>query len=143
MVYLFHKTSGFLELDVLKIIYANIIHDKPSSKAKEVPLYSKKKTDCSKDETVFNVHDLHLCPTYQVMIFRENMFPSIITETKCSCENCQHHQDTKDDVKHICKPIKILSPALIRGICTAKGFYEWKPILEYISVSCLCSRSAI
>ena len=40
MVYLFHKTSGFLELDVLKLIYTNRIHDQPSTKAKEVPIYS-------------------------------------------------------------------------------------------------------
>ena len=141
MVYLFHKTSGFLELDVLKLIYANIIHDQPSTKAKEVPIYSRIKNDCSKEESVFNVLDLQLCPTYTVMILREDMFPSIITETKCSCEKCQHHHEIKDDIKHSCQPIKILSPALIRGNCTIKGFYEWKPILEYISVGCLCSRS--
>ena len=138
MVFLFRKTIGILDLESAKKIYANIIYNNPPSH--EIPLYFKKKTDCSVDESTLRFDDLHLCHTYQVARLRENMYPKIITETKCSCEKCLQNFDIKDDVKHTCQPTKILSPALIRGHCV-KGVYEWYPILEYISVACLCSRT--
>ena len=138
MIFLFHKTSGFLDHDALKIIYGSIIHNKRLPKANEVPIHTRKKSDCAHDESIIRLHDLHLCPTHQVLMLRENMFPRIIAETKCSCEKCVQQFEIKDVVKHTCQPKKILSPALIRGKCV-KGIYEWNPILEYITVACLCN----
>jgi hypothetical protein len=69
----------------------------------------------------------------------------MMSQVKCNCQKCLHFNDEmkKVDANFACMPVYRLSTALIRDEncdSSLKGIYQWKPILEKISVSCVCTR---
>lgn len=92
-----------------------------------------------------NSIELSICPWHITMHSRDNRYPKMVTHAKCNCEKCLHLNlyPNSIDGQYKCTPVYRLVPALLREKnCDAQtGFYEWKPILEKITVSCVCSRS--
>jgi hypothetical protein len=139
MNYLFKDTAGILDLAPIKEIYSSIIYEE--GKETEIDLKSEDRLECSDNLDLFRPNDFKLCPSHQVLKVRENMHPSMKSETKCNCEKCLQLGDIRDDVVYKCLPVKILMPALIRTNECIGGYYRWKPILEKNSVACICSQA--
>ena len=140
MTYLFKDTAGILDLAPIKSIYSSIIQNKVVES--ESPLKSEERVDCTDSLDLFKLSDFKLCPSHQVLKIRENIYPSIKTETKCNCERCLQLGDVKDDVIYKCQPVIQLVPALMRTNECIDGVYRWKPVLEKNAVACICSQSS-
>lgn len=139
MNYLFKDTAGILNLTPIKEIYSSIIRDEVEET--EIPLKSEERQECMENLDLLRPSDFKLCPSHQVLKIRENMYPSMKSETKCNCEKCLQLGDVTDDVVYKCQPVKILVPALIRTDECIDGLYRWKPILEKNSVACICGQA--
>lgn len=75
------------------------------------------------------------CPHYFVAVQREDMFPYTRLHAKCSCDRCIHSNDTQN---FRCQPVYVALPVLKRGKCNPNGQFEWKPMLERVSLTCSC-----
>ena len=60
----------------------------------------------------------------------------------CNCHECDSLNRNIRDFEFSCQPLKKLYPVLKRGSCDSiNRVYEWKPVLEYVSVACMCMRN--
>ena len=98
----------------------------------------------TKDLNLTKINEMSICPWHATIHIRENRYPMMVSHAKCNCKQCLHLKDMtiKQDVNYKCMPVYRLSPALIRDEnCDPNiGVYEWRPILEKIAVTCVCSR---
>ena len=101
---------------------------------------------CEDDKSTnsnFLIHKKSLCPWYTKVITREDRYPSLVKEVRCSCTSCNNNKRTKfnqsQNKTYECLPVMSPSVGLKRGICDQNGIYEWAPTVESFNVACVCS----
>lgn len=136
--YLFNDGSRLLDLPAIRKIFRNITIANETLDLTESLAYGD--TLCNLKMTSESM-TRGLCPWHYVAKYRLNRYPRLQLYAKCNCNNCHHMPNkTQDDFSFGCRPIIKLSPALVRGECI-NGTYDWKPILEYTSIGCICARN--
>ena len=131
----FKELSGVLDLNSIQNIYKDYIITRKQK------IMNSPKCKLLKNVTEFN--EMSICPWHTHVISRQNIYPSIISNAVCNCGNCQKINTEKEDVEYKCRPVYRLSPALIRkeNCNPITGIYEWTPVLEKISVACVCANT--
>jgi hypothetical protein len=139
--FIFKDLSGVLDISSVQNVFKNYINRDISISDNPLAFGSKRCKDNYSNLTHLN--ELTICPWHTRIQIRENRYPYMITQSKCNCQNCLHLNTPNEDAVFKCMPVYKLIPALIRDSkCDASvGVYKWKPILERIAVTCVCSRS--
>jgi hypothetical protein len=139
----FKELSGVLDLYSVQEIYKDLIQNK---KPKINSSQKNGESNCAKPQLLNNltqINEISICPWHTHVISRHNLYPSVISNAVCNCDNCQKINIEKEDVEYKCRPVYKFSPALIRNEnCNPNiGIYEWTPMLEKISVACVCANT--
>jgi hypothetical protein len=141
--YILKDLSGMLDIAYVQDVFKKYINNHVPITKNSFVFGSKRCNDNLANLTQIN--EMTTCPWHTRIEIRENRYPHMVSHARCNCLNCMHLKVLKDDVKYRCQELYRLSPALIRDEhCDGDervGVYEWKPILEKIAVSCVCSRS--
>jgi hypothetical protein len=120
---------------------------RPSDSIKiEPPLY-RDNVVCEDEKNKNNnflIHKRSLCPWYTKIITREDRYPSLVREVRCSCTSCNNNKriifnQRSHNKTYECLPVMSPSVGLKRGICDKNGIFEWTPTVESLNVACVCS----
>jgi hypothetical protein len=109
-------------------------------------LYYRDNTICDEEKNKKNdslINKRSLCPWYTKIITREEWYPTLVKEVRCSCRWC-NTKNAKPNSKWIngtyhCLPVMHPSVALKRGNCGRNNMWEWTPTIESFNVACVCS----
>jgi hypothetical protein len=137
--FMFKNLNGIMDIDSVQYLFKNLIIQDLPTKKNSLVLGAKRCEDENSNSTEIN--EMTICPWITRIEIRENKYPYMVTHAVCSCVNCLHLNEPVDDVKYGCQLVYRLTPALIRNEKCNGGSFEWKPILEKIAVTCVCSRS--
>jgi hypothetical protein len=141
--YIFKDLGGLLDIREVQDAFKKYIN--PFIPVTHQPLVFGSQACDSDDMNITQINELSICPWHANVQIRENRYPMMVSHAKCNCQHCLHlNRDAiKLDAQFKCAPVYRLTPALIRdeNCDPTVGVYEWKPILEKIAVSCVCSRA--
>jgi hypothetical protein len=130
MINFFKEFIGILNLKEVKQIFKDIILKSNDSKND-----SKSLTECP--QKIISLKPTGLCDSQILLHTRSHLYPAIRNQVKCICDVCLKIK--QDDIVFRCKPVEILMPALMRDSSRCiEGVYDWKHVLEYVSVACEC-----
>ena len=130
----FQEFIGMLNLKEVKHMFQDIIL-KSSDDQQHQHIDPSVLTDCPYKFP--GLKPTGLCHSQNVLHMRTNIYPSIRNQVKCTCDKCLNTK--QNDIIFRCKEVRILTPGLMRDHTKCvNNFYEWKPILEYVSVACEC-----
>jgi hypothetical protein len=140
MHYLFKDLGGMFDIASVQNVFKKYINLDVPITHNQFAFGSKK---CNGDSNLTQINEMTICPWHTRIEIRHNRYPYIVTHATCNCGNCLHLTLPKFDAIYKCQPLYRLSPALLRDEkCDPRGgIFEWQPILEAISVTCVCSRS--
>jgi hypothetical protein len=121
---------------------------KPSQRYVESPnsYYYRDEIICDEDKNKKNdslINKWSLCPWYTKIITRDEWYPSLVKEVRCSCRWC-NTKNAKAPPKYNngtyhCLPVMHNSVALKRGKCGRNSMWEWTPTIESFNVACVCT----
>jgi hypothetical protein len=129
----FKEFIGMINLKEVKNIFQNLII-KGSNEDDSV--FSKNQTECPQ-KLQLGIKPTGLCNSRNTLQLRTNMYPAIRSQVKCICDKCLNLK--QDDLQFRCTPVKILMPGLMRDRMCYDGIFDWKPILEWVSIACECT----
>lgn len=140
MFFIFHKVLGRLDSDSARVLFAEFVHENAPSMTVTLNISLPGENSPSEEMQLLRNHTL--CETYYSLAMRENMYPDVVTETKCSTRNCKNIGANRLDSIYKCKEVKTLVPAILRSAaCDDMGFYIYYPVVEYVSAGCMCMAS--
>lgn len=108
----------------------------------ESPNVIKDQSQCDANErNMTTINQQSLCPWKYVITYRQDRYPAYRTEVKCTCDTCTTWiKGLLLKNTYACMPVLKTQPVLIRsGSCNADGNYKWTPILEEVTVACVCA----
>ena len=129
----FKEFIGLLNLKEVKNIFQDLII-KTSNDVDSV--FSKNLSECPQ-RIPSGIKQNGLCNSQNSLQMRTNIYPTIRNQIKCLCDKCLNLK--QDDLQFRCTPVKILMPGLLRDKMCFDGIFEWKPMLEWVSIACECS----
>jgi hypothetical protein len=140
--YIFKDLIGLMDIKDVQQAFNEFI-DSSVYEAKNVLIFDSEA--CDVETNLTKINELSTCPWHTRIEMRENRYPMMMSQVKCNCQKCLHFNDEmkKVDANFACMPVYRLSTALIRDEncdSSLNGIYQWRPILEKISVSCVCTR---
>lgn len=141
--YIFKDLGGLLDIREVQDAFKKYIN--PYVQLTNDPLVFGSRECVNNEQNMTQINELSICPWHATIQIRENRYPMMVSHAKCNCKSCLHMSKdlNRIDTTFMCTPVYRLTPALMREehCDQSTGVYEWKPILERIAFSCVCSGS--
>lgn len=114
----------------------SIIKIEISSVNTTMKVYGNKECSRLAQRTQIDQDSFSTCPYHFIQVNRTDIYPFSRLHSICNCKNCLFSEDIS---QMGCRPIYLTLPALRREGCNSNGTYEWRGVLERVSIGCSCA----
>jgi hypothetical protein len=97
--------------------------------------------DCVNHGNLTKIFERALCPWHNHISIRNDRFPVFLANARCNCVDCNKEHD--EDTTYKCEEVLKEMPAVKRSQLCTNGLFKWDPILENVSVACVCARDKL
>jgi hypothetical protein len=134
----FKYTTGLLGVDAIAHLFERF--DDRTAPVNQTTFARIGMTDCF-DGNLTAIYERALCPWHNHVTVREDRYPFLLSNARCNCADCieKHSEDTR----YRCEEVIRKTPGLKRSPVCVKGKFEWKPIMENVSVACVCAKDVL